>query len=214
MRWKNGGVILVKNLSIMACWCFSAFLGDDMTGYATTLRAKARFQETTIAWLQVIGAALWMSLCAQIEIPLGWTPVPLTFQTIGVLTVGLFLSPRRAALAVLCYLGEGCLGLPVWAGGGAGFAHLYGITGGYLMSYPLQAYLIAWCIRQDVSHSRLYVWSVLVSSIVLQLSLGTVWLAQFVGWSSCWTYGFCPFLLGDITKASLVMLLWHRYRNI
>ncbi|HEV8479600.1 MAG TPA: biotin transporter BioY, partial [Candidatus Eisenbacteria bacterium] len=87
--------------------------------------------------LVLIGlGSLVVAVAAQIAIPLSWTPVPITGQTLGVLLVGASLGWRRGALSLGLYLAEGACGLPVFAGGAAGVVHLMGPTAGYLWSFP------------------------------------------------------------------------------
>src|SRR5271166_2395192 len=92
----------------------------------------------------VVSASLFVALCARITVPLPFTPVPLTLQNFGVLTVGLLLGSRRGAAALALYLLEGALGLPVFSPSlvlGFGVARLLGPTGGFLLAYPLVAFL-------------------------------------------------------------------------
>src|SRR5208283_308394 len=88
----------------------------------------------------VVSASLFVALCARITVPLPFTPVPLTLQNFGVLTVGLLLGSRRGAAALALYLLEGAIGLPVFSMG-AGIAYLLGPTGGFLIAYPLVAFI-------------------------------------------------------------------------
>ena len=83
---------------------------------------------------------VWTALCAAliavgayVYIPL--VAVPISMQTFFVLLAGFVLGPGNGAASVLLYLAVGCLGLPVFAGGKAGFAHLLGPTGGYLIGF-------------------------------------------------------------------------------
>ena len=75
----------------------------------------------THAWiydsLLVLGGSFLIALSAQIAIPLPFSPVPITGQTFAVLVVGMLLGCWRGTAAVLAYLAEGFLGLPVFAGG-------------------------------------------------------------------------------------------------
>jgi biotin transport system substrate-specific component len=88
----------------------------------------------------VVGASLFVALCAHVTIPLPFTPVPLTLQNFGVLVVGLTLGGRRGFAALALYLAEGAAGLPVFNPTGlGGVAQLLGPTGGFLMIYPLVA---------------------------------------------------------------------------
>src|SRR5437868_14664816 len=76
----------------------------------------------------VIGFSLLTALAAQVAIPIG--PVPITGQTFAVLLTGALLGSRMGALAMIVYLVEGATGLPFFAGGTGGLAHLAGPAGG------------------------------------------------------------------------------------
>jgi biotin transport system substrate-specific component len=93
----------------------------------------------------VIGASLFVALCARVSLPLPFTPVPLTLQNFGVLLVGLVLGPRRAFAALVLYLAEGLAGIPVFSPTGpGGVAQLLGPTGGFLLAYPFVAGIAGW----------------------------------------------------------------------
>src|SRR6185437_14103934 len=85
----------------------------------------------------VVGASLFVAICAHITIPLPFTPVPLTLQNFAVLLVGVTLGSRRGFAALALYLTEGIAGLPVFnPTGPGGLAQILGPTGGFLMAYP------------------------------------------------------------------------------
>lgn len=151
----------------------------------------------------VVLGSLLVATCAHVSIPLWFTPVPLTLQTFAVLFLGLVLSPGVAASALGLYLLEGMAGLPVFSPVGAGgFLHLFGPTGGYLLSYPAAAAL-AGILRRRIgtggfgpSLAAAGVASVLILlagaawlGIVTHQSAGTVFMLAVV-----------PFLPGDILK--------------
>src|SRR3954465_11722306 len=93
----------------------------------------------------VVGASLLMALCGRLSMPLPFTPVFLTAANFGVLFIALTLGSRRAAAAMLLYLAEGAMGLPVFSPAGpGGIAQLLGPTGGYLMAYPVVAFVAGW----------------------------------------------------------------------
>lgn len=98
-------------------------------------------------------AARWMlatlmtgvtCVCARISTPLPFTPVPITMQVFAVLLSGLLLGRRWGTVALLQYLMLGAFGLPVFALGRSGGAALIGLTGGYLLSYPVAAGMTGW----------------------------------------------------------------------
>ena len=107
------------------------------TGVLDRGQSLAWWMEATL----VIGASLFVALCARVTVPLPFTPVPLTLQNFAVLLVGLVFGSRRGAIALVLYLMEGALGLPVFSSGLGGVARLLGPTGGYLMAYPLVAFV-------------------------------------------------------------------------
>src|SRR3954465_7993135 len=93
----------------------------------------------------VVGASLFIALCARVTVPLPFTPVPLTLQNFGVLLVGLMLGSRRGLAALALYLVEGASGIPVFnPAGPGGIAQMLGATGGFLLAYPFVAWTAGW----------------------------------------------------------------------
>src|SRR3989344_147601 len=93
----------------------------------------------------MIFAALFAALTGAVawfKIPLPFTPVPITLQTLVVLLSGAMLGPYYGALSMILYIIVGSLGLPVFAGGSSGIGALLGPTGGYLFSYPFASFVI------------------------------------------------------------------------
>src|SRR5579862_9024378 len=104
--------------------------------------AEGRMPVVRAATLVIIGS-LVLTLSAKIEVPF-W-PVPLTMQSLAVLVIGMAYGLRLGALAVLLYLAEGAVGLPVFAGTperGIGLAYMVGPTGGYLLGFLLAAWVL------------------------------------------------------------------------
>lgn len=107
----------------------------------------------TLEWTRqiaiVVGASLFIALCARVTVPLPFTPVPLTLQNFGVLLVGLMLGSRRGFATLALYLAEGASGLPVFNPLGiGGIAQLLGPTGGFLLAYPFVAGLAGWIMER------------------------------------------------------------------
>src|SRR5690242_21861944 len=97
----------------------------------------------------VVGASLFVALCAHVTVPLPFTPVPLTLQNFGVLLVGLTLGSRRGFAALALYLVEGASGVPVFNPAGlGGIAQLSGATGGFVLAYPFVAGLAGWLMER------------------------------------------------------------------
>lgn len=168
---------------------------------------------------KMILASAFVAVCAHITLPLSFTPVPLTLQPFAVLLLGMVLSPGVAAGSLVAYLLEGAAGLPVYAPGTMampGVAHLFGPTGGYLLSYPIAALLIAIIWRNS---NRNLVWAMISTAIgnMTILLSGALWLSVFTHATSTaiFTQGVVPFLPGDALKVVAAAILgfeWYRVR--
>jgi biotin transport system substrate-specific component len=154
----------------------------------------------------VLGASLLMALCAHISIPLVFTPVPITLQTFGVLFLALSLGRRRAVLSLLVYLIEGASGLPVFSPHGpGGIAQLLGPTGGYLMAYPVAAF-VGGVIADKLSRKGLvlaFSLGAIVCDAVI-LFAGALWLLLLIHKSSSaiMAAAVLTFLPGEILKGA------------
>lgn len=140
------------------------------------------------AVLKVLGGSLLLALCSQIALPLPFTPVPLALGSMVPLFLGAVMEKKYAVLAVLLFLLEGAVGLPVFALGGSGMARLLGPSGGYLIGYALAAYI--------VGHYKGF-WAMVGASAAILLT-GWAHLASFVGMKAALYMGVLPFLAGDL----------------
>ncbi|HUJ75715.1 MAG TPA: biotin transporter BioY [bacterium] len=150
----------------------------------------------------IAGFSLVIALGAQAAIPLPFTPVPVTLQTLAVLLAGCLLGSTRGVAAVAAYIAEGLAGLPVFAGGSAGMGHLLGPTGGYLVGFLAAAYVTGLLAERGLARTW---WGILLTLVVGDLLLyvpGVAWLAAFTGAQKALALGFVPFLLGDALKTA------------
>lgn len=164
--------------------------------------------ESSVArdFVLILMGSLFAALTAQIAVPLPFSPVPVTGQTLGVLLVGALLGSRHGALSLLTYLGEGALGLPVFAGGTGGLARLAGPTGGYLMGFVAAAFLAGWlCQRGWDRRLPTAAMAMLLGNAIIYL-FGLPWLAHFVGPDKVLALGLLPFIPGDLLKLVLATL--------
>lgn len=92
-------------------------------------------------------AVLFVAAAARLAVPLPVTPVPVSLQDLAVLMVGVVLGPAGGASALVAYLFVGALGAPVFSNGHAGLPWLLGPTGGYLMAYPVAAWVMGMALR-------------------------------------------------------------------
>src|SRR3989338_6422966 len=132
----------------------------------------------SLAFKMLIFAALFAALTAAVapfKIPLPFTPVPITLQTLAVLLSGAMLGPLYGAISMALYLIVGPLGLPVFAGGASGIGSLLGPSGGYLLSYPVAAFVIGMLMKgKRATKALAYGSFALVVGMVLLVFLDSV----------------------------------------
>jgi len=108
--------------------------------------ARQGFRAADLALIGT-GAAL-LVVCSLVSIPIGPSGAPITLQTFAVLLLGAVLGSRKGALAVLLYLAVGFAGLPVFAGATGGPATFAKVTVGYLLAFPVAAWLTGVLVEQ------------------------------------------------------------------
>ena len=149
---------------------------------------------------------------AQISVPLPFTQVPFTFQPMVVLLGGLALGSRLGFASQVLYLLAGIAGLPVFAASVTlppGALRLLGPTGGYLMSYPIAAFLAGYLAERGFD--RRYLTSVLamLAGLLVIYACGAAWLGLFaragasapIGLQAALVAGVYPFVVADLVKA-------------
>lgn len=151
----------------------------------------------------VVFGSLLIAAATQIEVP--FIPVPMTMQTFAVLLVGLLFGARLGAAAVIVYLGEAALGLPVLSGA-ANMAMLFAkpSTVGYLVGFVGAAYVAGLIAERTAGRLWGTVAAALAGEVVL-MALGVAFLAYLIGSEKAVTFGFLPFVLGDALKIVLAV---------
>jgi biotin transport system substrate-specific component len=162
----------------------------------------------------LVGASLFVALCAHLALPLPFTPVPLTLQNFGVLMVGLALGSRRGFAALVLYLAEGLAGLPVFSPTGpGGLAQLLGPTGGFLMAYPMVAGLAGWILERGRSSFARAALAGLAGEVVL-FAAGLIWLAGLThSFAQAARFGLYGFIFAEVIKVMSVAALASRWKK-
>jgi biotin transport system substrate-specific component len=163
----------------------------------------------------VVGASLFIALCAHITIPLmPLTPVPLTVQNFGVLLVGLLLGSRRGFGALILYLLEGMAGLPVFnPAGPGGIAQLFGPTGGFLLVYPLVAFAAGYLFERGVKTFARAALGALAGEILLFVG-GLAWLYALTHSLEQAAYlGLYWFVAAEVIKVMFAAAIANRWRG-
>jgi len=176
--------------------------------------SQERIFEGTRQVALVVGGSLVVALCARITIPLPFTPVPLTVQNFGVLLVGLLLGSRRGFAALALYLAEGAMGMPVFSPTGAGgIAQLLGPTGGFLLAYPL----VAWLAGFVMEHGRKSFARAALGGLLGELLLftgGLTWLAVLThSVAQAFRWGLYWFVFAEVIKVMMAAGIAARWQR-
>jgi biotin transport system substrate-specific component len=168
-----------------------------------SMRAASANLWTGVQVLSVLFVAVLTAAAAQLSFPLPFTPVPFTIQPMIVLIGAAALGAPLGALSQILYLTLGLAGLPVFAFAPElpqGFARLMGPTGGYLMAYPLAAFVTG--LLAERGFDRHYLTSILAMAVGLSIIFagGVAWLWRFAGLDTALATGLFPFILVDLIK--------------
>lgn len=164
----------------------------------------------------VVGASLFVALCAHITIPLmPITPVPLTVQNFGVLLVALLLGSRRGFAAMVIYLAEGMSGLPVFnPTGPGGLAQLFGPTGGFLLAYPFVAFVAGYLFERGSRSFLRAAFAGLSAEIILFVG-GLGWLYMLThSLAKAAYFGLYWFIAAEVMKIMFAAAIATRWRRI
>ncbi len=185
-----------------------------------TALAPARGRMLRRAFGVALGAAV-VAASAQVAVPVPFSPVPMTLQPLAVLAVGGLLGATGGASALALYLALGLLGVPVFAGGGAGLVHVLGPTGGYLLAFPAAA-AVTGAVAVPGADGRTSLLRALAGCTLGLVLIHMGGLAQLAALgldlSSAFRVGFVPFFTGDLLKvglaAGLIVVLGSRLRGL
>jgi biotin transport system substrate-specific component len=197
----------------------SATLVHTIASRRATLETARGVRIASVLFISVLTAA-----AAQVSVPVPFTSVPLTLQPMVVLLGGLALGSRLGSASQILYLAAGIAGLPVFALSPLlppGPFRLLGPTGGYLMAYPLAAFVTGYLAERGLD--RRYATSVIAMlvGLIVIYAAGAAWLGLFartatgsaaVGLGAALATGVLPFVIPDLIKlavaAGLVPALW------
>jgi len=165
----------------------------------------------------VVAASLFVALCARITIPLPFTPVPLTVQNFGVLLVGLLLGSKRGFAALVLYLAEGAIGMPVFNPTGVGgIAQLFGATGGFLLAYPFVAWLAGFMMERGRKNFARAALGGFLGEVVLFIG-GLAWLSVLThSVTQAFRWGLYWFVFAEVIKVMMaagIAAAWQRRRG-
>jgi biotin transport system substrate-specific component len=148
-------------------------------------------------------AAVLTALATYVRIPLPFSPVPVTAQTMTVLIAGAALGPVAGPISQGLFLALGATGVTAFAGGA-----ITGLTGGYLVGFVLAARLVGMVTRRTDDPVAVGLGMVAASAVIL--ISGAAWLCVTLGLSvsEALMLGVLPFIPGDLIKVFGALAIW------
>ena len=149
-----------------------------------------------------------ISVLSYITIPLPFSPVPITAQSLAVMAAAVILSTQETALAIATFLFLGIAGVPVFSGGRAGLGVIFGPSGGYLIGFLIGGIIISILTKNKENFWQVLA-GVITGGIIVIHFLGFIWLSQATGMGlkEAFLSGSLPFIPGDMFKAVLAAYL-------
>jgi len=156
----------------------------------------------------IVYIALFASIIAALgvvpPISLALYPVPITSQSLGVMISGSILGSKRGALSCILFLIIVVVGFPILAGGRGGIGVILGPSGGFLLCWPITAYVIGLLFEknwQKLNNIRAFIY-IIFGGIIVLYTIGILWLNILYGIDmDKGLYGSIIFIFGDIIKA-------------
>lgn len=176
----------------------------ERSSVSTWSRLEVLASPRTRRVIGVVSFAVLTALGAKLNLPIAGTTIPFTFQPLAVLLAGALLGARLGAASQITYLAAGLVGLPVFTSG-----FLLGPTGGYLMAYPLAAFTVGAIAGEGKLRNLL---ALLAGLGVIYLG-GAAWLATFTGWPAAIAAGVVPFIVADLVKVGMALVIMLRIRR-
>ena len=155
----------------------------------------------------VLFGSLLVAASAQVSVPM-W-PVPMTLQTLAISVIGLTMGARLAAATLVVYLGQATMGLPFFAGGGAGIAHLMGPTGGFLIGFVAMAWLTGWLAERGFGEGlgRMFIAAFIPALLLFIPGVLWLWAITPLSLEAAVMAGAVPFQIGGLVKSALAALI-------
>lgn len=156
----------------------------------------------------VLAAVVLTSAAAQFTMPLPFTAVPFTLTPFAVMLTGAALGSRLGFLSQAMYLAAGAAGLAVFVPSATlppGAARLVGPTGGYLLAYPVAAFVAGWLAERGWDRRYLTSLASMLAGLAIIFVGGVTWLSLLPGQTlaSAIAAGFLPHIAFDLVKAAI-----------
>jgi biotin transport system substrate-specific component len=166
--------------------------------------------------LFVMGGVGFITVMAQVAIPVPGSPVPVTGQTLAVLLIGTTYGARLGLVTFATYLLAGVAGAPIFAGSTHGIEKVIGATGGYLVGMLIASFLLGYLADRKADQKFKTSFPALLLGDAVIFFFGLTWLhySLDLSWSATIAAGLTPFILGEALKiaitATSLPLVWRK----
>ena len=192
-----------------------------MSLHSGSLRSAVFPRSTALTQaLFIVGGVGFISLLAQISLPVPGSPVPVTGQTLAVLLIGTTYGARLGLMTFATYLLAGIAGAPIFAPSATSANHgidrLVGATGGYLVGMLVASLLLGYLADRKADQKFRTSFPALLLGDLIIFTFGLAWLHASLDmtWAATFKAGFTPFILGEALKiaitATSLPLIWRR----
>jgi biotin transport system substrate-specific component len=188
-----------------------------MSLHSASLRATVFPRSSALTQaLFVMGGVGFISLMAQVAIPVPGSPIPVTGQTLAVLLIGTTYGARLGLMTFATYLLAGVAGAPIFAGSTHGIEKVIGATGGYLVGMLIASFLLGYLADRKADQKFKTSFPALLLGDAVIFFFGLTWLhfSLDLSWSATFAAGLAPFIFGELLKiaitATSLPLVWRR----
>ncbi|WP_129595699.1 biotin transporter BioY [Anaerophilus nitritogenes] len=152
------------------------------------------------------------AVMSQIAIPIPFSPIPFAPQIFAIYLSGIILGKKLGCLSQIIYVVLGGMGLPIFSNFSAGMQSILGPTGGFIMSFPIIAYIIGYAFENNKS-----VWmkSIILSlALIVSYSMGIIQMSLVIKMSiPKATVLMLPYVPFDIVKIILAYVIGTKVKN-
>mgnify|MGYP002133107216 FL=1 len=198
--------------------------GPPMSLHSGSLRSAVFPRSTALTEaLFVVGGIGFISLLAQISLPVPGSPVPVTGQTLAVLLIGTTYGARLGLITFASYLLAGIAGAPIFAPSATsanhGIERLTGATGGYLVGMLVASFVLGYLADRKADQKFKTSFPALTLGSVIIFAFGLTWLKYSLelSWAKTISAGLTPFIFGELLKiaitATSLPLIWRKIAN-
>ena len=154
-----------------------------------------------------------IAIVSQISVPMP-AGVPMTMQTFIIPLAAVILGTRNGTITTVIYVLLGMFGVPVFAGFKGGLDSIFGMTGGFIVSFPILAffagigYQLAIKAGKGIRFYLILTVAVLLGS-VCNYAFGTIWFSIVSGQTLLASFVACvaPFIVTSVLKIVMVVIL-------